>query len=60
MDEKERLKELIANAIDDGYMEFGDANEMFADIIDNYLTRDQCMQLMEDYFPVISQGSGYY
>lgn len=56
MDEKERLKELIASAIDDGYMEFGDAYEMFADIIDSYLTSEQCMQLMLDYFPGVSES----
>ena len=57
---KERLKELVAQAIDDGYMELGDANAMIQDLIDNYLTDVQASAVAEDYFPGIWDGQGYY
>lgn len=55
MDYKERLKELIFDAISDGYMEFEDANDMFSFIIDNFMNDDDALDTMLEFFPGISE-----
>lgn len=55
MDYKERLKELIADAINDGYMEFADANEMFSFIIDNFMDDGDALDTMLEFFPGIAE-----
>ena len=55
MDYKERLKELIADAINDGYMEFGEANEMFSFIIDNFMDDGDALDTLLEFFPGIAE-----
>lgn len=55
MDYKERLKELIADAINDGYMELGDADEMFSFIIDNFMDDRDAFDTMLEFFPEITE-----
>lgn len=55
MDYKERLKELIADAINDGYMEFGDANEMFSFIIDSFMDDRDALDTILEFFPGIAE-----
>ena len=55
MDYKERLKELIADAIDDGYMEFEDANEMFSFMIDSFMDDRDALDTILEFFPGIAE-----
>ena len=55
MDNKLRLKQLISDAINDGYMEFGDANEMFSFIIDSYMDDRDALDTIQQFFPGIGE-----
>ena len=55
MDHKLRLKQLISDAINDGYMEFGDANEMFSFIIDSYMDDRDALDTIQEFFPGIGE-----
>ena len=55
MDYKERLKELIVDAINDGYLEFEDANDMFSFIIDNFMDDEDALDTMLEFFPGIAE-----
>lgn len=56
MDYKSRLKQLIFDAINDGYMEFGDAAEMFSFMIDSFMDDRDALDTILEFFPGVTES----